>query len=330
MATLDWYGCATFRLRWRSWSSSSTRTSTGSRTAPRDRPDRRRRRRVPTGSSSVTRTSTTSGVRSGSWRNTGATVVGLVTRRCASWSSRASRSSQLICVAGGERVRLSDDVTASVYPSLHSCVWSHTGMHQSGDVCLGDLGLTQQERQARFGELGHALRRRSARPRIDHLCGERPRSPRRRRRARVLARHARGHGPLPGHVGALERDPERRWRTIRPDVAILAAAGRGNVDGEPIQGSLAGVRRPPGLARRSRGKVVLSHHDDWLPGFSVATRHRADPRRRSNARGQPSHRTRLRRRDEDLARAGFAEFRARHRSRHRQRSGRTARSTSLG
>ena len=31
---------------------------------------------------------------------------------------------QLMPVSGGERVRLSDDVFVSVFPSLHSCVWS--------------------------------------------------------------------------------------------------------------------------------------------------------------------------------------------------------------
>jgi hypothetical protein len=53
-------------------------------------------------------------------------------------------------------------------------------------------------------------------------------------------------------------------------VAIVAAAGRGNIDGEPIQGSLADFvgREVEMLAPR---KVVLSHHDDWLPGFSIAT-----------------------------------------------------------
>ena len=53
-------------------------------------------------------------------------------------------------------------------------------------------------------------------------------------------------------------------------MAILAAAGRGNVDGEPIQGSLAHfVARQAELLRPRR--IVLSHHDDWLPGFSIDT-----------------------------------------------------------
>ena len=57
---------------------------------------------------------------------------------------------------------------------------------------------------------------------------------------------------------------------IRPDVAIIAAAGRGNIDGEPIQGSLAQfVGREAALLRPRR--IVLGHHDNWLPGFSAAT-----------------------------------------------------------
>ena len=42
------------------------------------------------------------------------------------------------------------------------------------------------------------------------------------------------------------------------------------VDGEPVQGSLAEfVAHEAELLRPAR--LVLCHHDDWLPGFSVAT-----------------------------------------------------------
>jgi L-ascorbate metabolism protein UlaG (beta-lactamase superfamily) len=73
----------------------------------------------------------------------------------------------------------------------------------------------------------------------------------------------------------LYQDTSGHWsgimRDLRPDVAILAAAGRGNIDGEPIQGSLAEfVARQADLLQPRR--VILSHHDDWLPGFSVPTR----------------------------------------------------------
>ena len=48
---------------------------------------------------------------------------------------------QMICVAGGETIDLSEDVTVSVFPSQHSCVWSHAEMDQPDVVCLGDLGV---------------------------------------------------------------------------------------------------------------------------------------------------------------------------------------------
>jgi L-ascorbate metabolism protein UlaG (beta-lactamase superfamily) len=34
---------------------------------------------------------------------------------------------QLLPVGGGERIRLSPEVTVAVYPSLHSCVWTRRG-----------------------------------------------------------------------------------------------------------------------------------------------------------------------------------------------------------
>jgi len=66
----------------------------------------------------------------------------------------------------------------------------------------------------------------------------------------------------------LWKDTSGHWtgvmRDLRPDVALLAAAGRGNIDGEPIQGSLAQfVAREADLLRPRR--IVLSHHDDWMP-----------------------------------------------------------------
>jgi L-ascorbate metabolism protein UlaG (beta-lactamase superfamily) len=173
---------------------------------------------------------------------------------------------QMICVSGGETVALSDDVRVSVYPSQHSCVWSHTQMDQADAVCLGDVGLTWQEQQARFGKL------------LEHIAtGLPPES-----LAHVLAARQgdRGDGGALVYVvdspdgRVLYQDTSGHWSRIlgdlRPDVAIVAAAGRGNVDGEPIQGSLAQfVAREVELLQPRR--VVLSHHDDWLPGFSVAT-----------------------------------------------------------
>lgn len=43
---------------------------------------------------------------------------------------------RLLCVAGGETVDLGRGVRATAYPSLHSCVWSHQAMRPADEVCL--------------------------------------------------------------------------------------------------------------------------------------------------------------------------------------------------
>jgi hypothetical protein len=58
---------------------------------------------------------------------------------------------QLLPVGGGERIQLLPEVTVTVYPALHSCVWTmKAGMYQPDEVCLGDLWVTYQERMARM------------------------------------------------------------------------------------------------------------------------------------------------------------------------------------
>jgi Beta-lactamase superfamily domain len=175
---------------------------------------------------------------------------------------------RMICVGGGERVRLSDDATVTVLPSQHSCVWSHQQMPQPDEVCLGDVGVTWQEQQARLQELSSFMVTSLTPAGTTHLVTSMS-----------------GHSPR-GDGGAflfwfetpegtlLYQDTSGHWTGIldglRPDVAILAAAGRGNVDGEPIQGSLADfVGRQVAAVRPA--ELVLCHHDDWLPGFSVPT-----------------------------------------------------------
>lgn len=196
--------------------------------------------------------------------NTGATIIGShETVRV--MEAAGVPLTQLMAVAGGERVRLADDLTVSVYPSLHSCVWSHLGMHPADEVCLGDLGVTHQERLGRFAQLGEWLAALG-----DDVRGH----------LRVSNQGPRGDGHTLVYLfetpegSLLYQDTSGHWtgilRDLRPDVAILAAAGRGNVDGEPVQGSLASfVADQAALLRPS--SVILCHHDDWLPGFSVAT-----------------------------------------------------------
>jgi L-ascorbate metabolism protein UlaG (beta-lactamase superfamily) len=200
-------------------------------------------------------------------RNTGARIVGSY-ETVRVMEQAGVPVDQMICVAGGETVALSDDVRVSVYPSQHSCVWSQTKMGQAGEVCVGDLGLTLQEQRSRFQELVEHMATGLARPALDHL---------------VAARQGdRGDGGALVFVfdtpdGRLfYQDTSGYWSGIisalepPPDVAVVAAAGRGNIDGSPIQGSLAQfVGRQ--VALLSPRRVVLSHHDDWLPGFSVDT-----------------------------------------------------------
>ena len=175
---------------------------------------------------------------------------------------------RLLCVAGGETVDLGHDVRVTVYPSLHSCVWSHQAMHPADEVCLGDLGVTLQQQRQRMAELGSFMMTELDPLAIEHLRSSRSgQSPRGDGGALLF------HLETPdGSV--LYQDTSGHWTGVvdqlRPDVAIVAAAGRANVDGEPIQGSLATFVADH-VARLQPRQVVLCHHDDWLPGFSVAT-----------------------------------------------------------
>jgi L-ascorbate metabolism protein UlaG (beta-lactamase superfamily) len=55
-------------------------------------------------------------------------------------------------------------------------------------------------------------------------------------------------------------------RELRPDVALLALAGRPNVNGEPFQGSMAEfIVREVEMLRPK--KVVFCHHDAFLPPY---------------------------------------------------------------
>jgi L-ascorbate metabolism protein UlaG (beta-lactamase superfamily) len=174
---------------------------------------------------------------------------------------------RMICVAGGERIALGPGVFVSVYPSQHSCIWTGTHGAGSGEVCIGDLGVTWQERAARMKKLQGGLASTLGQRSIEHLllAGE--------------AHSDRGDGgallylfELPGG-SVLFQDTSGHWSSIlgdlRPDLAILAAAGRANVDGDPVQGSLADFVADEARILGVR-QVVLAHHDDWLPGFAGA------------------------------------------------------------
>lgn len=170
---------------------------------------------------------------------------------------------RIVPVAGGERLRLSSDVTVRVLPSLHSCVWTHTAAPPVDQVCLGDIGVDlfeQLERSAEFVDFVKTLG-----PEVLGHLGESDQG-------------AHGDGGTLAYIiestagTVLFQDTAGCWTGLfrdipHPDVAILAAGSRGNLDGDPVQGSLVDfLMREVEILRP--GSIILCHHDDWLPGLT--------------------------------------------------------------
>lgn len=200
-------------------------------------------------------------------RNTGATVIGSH-ESCRVMREQGVPGAQLVASQGGERHRLAPGVTVRVLPSLHSCTWT-TGALAATEPVTGDLGLCEDERAAmaaRVG-LGASIGRRAQEgdgPAADlraHLAG------------------AVGSGVTGGTLAYLIETPQGSifwqdtsgcWTGVlkelepKPDVALLAAAGRGNLDGEPIQGSLAGFVGIEAQLLQPK-TIILNHHDNWMP-----------------------------------------------------------------
>jgi L-ascorbate metabolism protein UlaG (beta-lactamase superfamily) len=174
---------------------------------------------------------------------------------------------RMICVSGGERVELGAGVSVSAFPSLHSSLWTGSHGTGAGEVCIGEprRGL------ARTGCPDEGARR---------SAGRHPRPLGHRAPINAASGHSdRGDGGALLYLfetpegSLLFQDTSGHWggilRTLTPDVAILAAAGRATVDGEPVQGSLADFVVGEARDLRTR-RVVLGHHDNWLPGFAAA------------------------------------------------------------
>lgn len=198
-------------------------------------------------------------------QNTGARVIGSH-ESCRVMTEQGVAAAQLLPSQGGERHRLAKDVTVRVLPSLHSCTWVSGGL-SSTDVTTGHLGLCEDERAALAaqGGLGATVVARAGRD--DELA--------RQLREHLAGAVGSGHtgGPLcyliETPAGSIFwQDTSGCWsgvlRDLRPDVAILAAAGRGNIDGEPIQGSLAHFVAHEADLLRPR-TIILGHHDNWMP-----------------------------------------------------------------
>jgi L-ascorbate metabolism protein UlaG (beta-lactamase superfamily) len=189
---------------------------------------------------------------------TGATVVGnYETARL--MAANGVPAGQVLATAGGDTVDCGGGVTVRSLPALHSCLFA-AGTTDSGASCLGDLGISAQDRRARQRAIFDLLPTLSA-PMAAWF-------------ADVGSYTSDSDG---GQLAYLLESPEGsllvsassgHWAGIlgglRPDVAILAAAGRPNVDGEPHQGSLADflVEQAELLGRP---RVILCHHDPLLP-----------------------------------------------------------------
>jgi len=141
--------------------------------------------------------------------NTGAKIIG-------------SYETVRVMEQAGVYIDLGNGVTVSVYPSQHSCVWSHAEMHQPGEVCIGDLGVTWQEQNRRMGELMDYLSQELEADASAHVASS--------------LQGDRGDGGALIFVfetpdgSVLFQDTSGHWsgilRDLRPDVAIMAAAGR--------------------------------------------------------------------------------------------------------
>jgi L-ascorbate metabolism protein UlaG (beta-lactamase superfamily) len=261
--TLDWLGCATFRLTVNDlvvyldayMDRVSSAPDVGLTTAEVDRADY-----VLVGHSHFDHIAGAETIA----RNTGARVIG------SNESARVLKDAgvpdgQLLHAQGGEHFRLDDDVTVRVYPGLHSCIWVG-GSWDPGKVISGHLGLTEDERAAVRAGSGAAI-------------GEAPEAPD-PKAAAEMHEHLRTclgsrdtGGPLQYMIETPEgtifyQDTSGVWtgiaKELRPDVAIVAMAGRANIDGEPIQGALAEYVGLMGRLLQPK-RMILGHHDDWMP-----------------------------------------------------------------
>jgi L-ascorbate metabolism protein UlaG (beta-lactamase superfamily) len=169
---------------------------------------------------------------------------------------------QLTAAGGGELIELGPAVRARVLPSQHSCVWARgTPAGQAPE-----RWLSQQERERRRAAAGAGR----FGPAPDDV----------RAHLRECVSSPRGDGGALGYL--LETpagtvywgDTSGYWTGIvagmRPDIAILAAAGTGNIDGEPTQGSLAEFIADEVALLQPR-HLVLCHHDDWMPPVTSPT-----------------------------------------------------------
>ncbi|MEX0799866.1 MAG: MBL fold metallo-hydrolase [Dehalococcoidia bacterium] len=195
-------------------------------------------------------------------RNTGARIIGSH-KACRVMRERGVPEEQLLASSGGERHGLAEGVTVRVFPSMHACTWILTDP-PSGEEEHGHTGLTQEERAQQPGLAQRiwaliASGSEEGRTVLQHI--------------QSCAGSLSDGGPLVYLIETPQgsifyQDTSGCWTGVlaglSADAAILAASGRPNVDGEPVQGSMAQF-----LAMEARllgpRRVVLGHQDDWMP-----------------------------------------------------------------
>ena len=191
-------------------------------------------------------------------RNTNATIIGSYETARVMIEEEGIPEDQVLPVSGGEEIKLSDEVSVQVFPSLHSCIWAPTtgGLGKMSDNCVGDLGVFHQDR---LELLSQRLGRRELGDVSSSVMPWSHQTPRGDGGALCyLIKTPNGnifYKDTMGHYSSI-------LESISPDVALLAAAGRGNIDGDPVQGSGVDFLMKE-VAALNPKELVLGHYDDF-------------------------------------------------------------------
>ncbi|MEM7345449.1 MAG: MBL fold metallo-hydrolase [Chloroflexota bacterium] len=194
-------------------------------------------------------------------KQTGAKIIGTY-ESIRMMAAEGVPEAQLLPVSGGETIELSETVTVHTFPMLHSCLGEPYNDGEPDTACIDAYNFSYFEKQAVLSKmqadivaLGDAIRQHVENG--DQGC--------------------RGEGGVLGFLietpeGSLFfKDTPGHWSAlltqIKADVAILAASGRPNIDGQPIQGSLVDFISAEVDALNCR-RVIPCHHDNYLPGFA--------------------------------------------------------------
>ena len=192
--------------------------------------------------------------------NTGATVIGS-TETIKVLTNAGINEPSLRIAQGGETYKLNDHVSVKVFPSLHSCIWIPDTFDITTDEPItGHLNVSEDERWCCRTPINlEGADEQMVTDMKQHM------------------KNSLGSAQIGGALCYLFETPDGSiffqdtsgcWTGIvsdlRADVAILAMAGRPNIDGEPIQGSLADYIGMMTSMLKPKS-VILGHHDNWMP-----------------------------------------------------------------